>query len=176
MAEFFQPEQIITRLEIKSGMKIADFGAGSGYFSIPFSKIVGSSGRVTALEIQKDVLDVLRVRAKNEGLLNIDVIWANIELPRGSKLEDNSQDLVLASNVLFQAEDKNAVMAEAMRILKPGGMFCVIEWVETDPPPGPPRALRIPKQILKDQCERAGFSLYRDLSAESHHYGFLFKK
>lgn len=176
MAEFLQPEQIITRLDIKSGMKIADFGAGSGYFSIPFSKIVGSSGRVSALEIQRDVLEVLRGNAKNEGLLNIDVIWANIELPRGSKLEDDSQDLVFASNVLFQAEDKNAVIMEARRILKAGGMFCVIEWDETDPPPGPPRAHRIPKKTLKEQCERIGFSLYRDLDAGSHHYGLLFKK
>lgn len=176
MPDFLNPQDIVSRLDIKSGMHIADFGAGSGFFTMLFAKLVGDTGRVTALDVQKDVLEFLKIKAKRENVLNIDFVWADLELPRGSKLPDDSQDLVMIANVLFQASDKMAIIREAMRVLKPGGTLAALEWEEQDPPPGPPRNLRIPKRALKDYCERVGFTIYRELAAGSSHYGFLFKK
>lgn len=176
MPDFLNPQDIISRLDIKSGMRIADFGVGSGFFTILLARLVGDTGGVTALDVQKDVLELLKVKARRENVLNIDFVWANLELPRGSKLDDGSQDVVLVANVLFQADDRMAIIREAMRVLKPGGALVAIEWEEQDPPPGPPRNLRIPKRTLKEYCESAGLSLYRELAAGSSHYGFLFKK
>lgn len=176
MAGFIEPEEIVQRLDVQAGMKVADFGSGSGYFSIPLARLVGDDGKVYALDIQKDVLETVKSRAKTENLLNIETVWANLELPRGSKLDDGKVDLVIISNILFQAEDKGAVVKESARILKPGGSLVVFEWDETASPPGPPLELRIGKSTVRDLTQKAGFSFSKDLDAGSHHYGLIFKK
>ncbi len=176
MADFLQPDEIIQRLDIHTGMRVADFGAGAGHFAIPIARKVGETGHVSGLDVQKDMVEILAAKAKAENLLNIDSIWANLELPGGSKLSENSQDIVLISNTLFQADDKLAVIKEAFRILKPGGMLTIFEWERQDPPPGPPKNIRIEKRSVKEWGEQAGLTLARDIEAGSHHYGLIFKK
>ncbi len=176
MAEFLQPEKVIRYLHAESGMRIADFGSGNGFFTFPLAEIVGSGGRVIALDIQKESLEYIRRQAKLENLTNIDTIWANLELPHGSQLDDNSCDGVIIANILFQAEDKQALIREAMRVLRPGGRLIILEWDDSDPPPGPPEDLRIPKRTVREYCEGMGMTLVEELDAGNHHYGFLFKK
>lgn len=176
MADFLQPENVIKYLNLKSGMAVADFGAGSGFFTLPAAKIVGSSGKVTALDVQKDTLDFIKRRAKLENLTNIDTLWADIELAEGSRLPANSQDAVIISNVLFQAENKQAILREALRILKPEGKLLLLDWEENDPPPGPPRHLRVPERLAREYCEGMGYAMMESLPSGDHHYGFLFKK
>ncbi len=176
MAEFLQPEKVIRCLNARDGMRIADFGAGQGFFSIPLAKIVGSSGKITALDVQKESVEFVRRRAQLENLTNIEAIWANLELSEGSNLPDNSQDAVIISNILFQAENKQMILKEAFRILRVDGALLLLEWDESSPPPGPPRELRVPQRTTKELCQEIGFSLAEELPAGDHHYGFLFKK
>lgn len=176
MANFIQPEEILRHIDVQPGMHIADFGAGSGFFTILLAKRVGDSGKITALDVQKDYLEAIRAKAKQENIFNIETVWADLELPQGSKLENNSQDMVFLANVLFQAENKITILREALRILRTEGELVVIEWKLEDPPPGPPRSLRIDKPLLAHQCESVGFLVSKELHAGSHHYGFVFKK
>ncbi|MEK7636112.1 MAG: methyltransferase domain-containing protein [Patescibacteria group bacterium] len=176
MAEFLQPEKVIQYLHARDGMRIADFGAGQGFFAILLAKIVGSSGKLTALDVQKESVEFVRRRAQLENFTNIEAVWANLELPRGSKLPDNSQDAVIISNILFQADDKKALLVEAFRVLRIDGTLLLLEWNEDAPPPGPPRELRVPQQTTKELCQEVGLSFAEKLPAGNHHYGFLFKK
>lgn len=173
---FLDPERIVSYLGLKQGMAAADFGAGHGHFTIPMARLVGQEGKIYALEIQKNTLEVIRSKARLEHLLNIEVIWADIELQRGSKLHDSSLDLVLAANILFQAESKDAVFKEAGRTLKTGGKFAVIEWDETPFPGGPSSNLKMPKDAVKKLALENSFEIDREFEAGSHHYGLLFRK
>src|SRR3989338_10984793 len=118
---FLNPEQAVKEFGLKPGMVAADFGCGAGYFSLALAKEVGSQGRVYAIDIQKEVLEVVRNRAKSRHCSNISTVLADLEIAGSSKLKNELADFVLIANILFQAEDKTAVVREARRILKPKG-------------------------------------------------------
>src|SRR3989338_1534227 len=91
---FMNPEKIAAEFGIKEGMMIADFGSGAGYFTILLGQRVGTSGKVSALDIQESALDNVRVKARAIGLENVETIRANLEVLGSSGLADNSQDIV----------------------------------------------------------------------------------
>lgn len=172
---FLSPEQVIKEFDIKEGMKIADFGCGAGYFAILMAKIVGEKGRIYALDVLKTALESVRSRAKAEGLLNIEPIWSNLEILSGSKLKDNSTDLVLLANILFQSSKKADMIKEAKRILKKGGRMIIIEWKKSQAF-GPPEKLIVPKEIAKDLAKKQDFKFEREFPVGQHHWGMIFEK
>jgi ubiquinone/menaquinone biosynthesis C-methylase UbiE len=175
---FLDPERIVRYFGLEKGDFVADFGAGHGYFTIPMARAVGGEGKVYAVDVQKSVLDVIRSKAKLEHLLNIELIWGNLEEPDGSHLKSDFIDFVVISNILFQADNKEAVIEEAYRILRSGGHMAIIEWDEASGRSafGPPMHLRIPKNTAQSLAEKAGFQLDRQFEAGNHHYGLLFVK
>lgn len=174
---FLEPEHIVRYFDLKSGDHVADFGAGHGYFTIPSAKTVGGDGKVYAIDIQKDVLEIVRAKAKLEHLLNIEFIWGDIEHPRGSHLKDQFIDAVIMANVLFQIEDKTAALREAFRVLRQGGRLMLIEWSQENASPlGPPKTMRVSKEDAKKIAADAGFTFDHEFQNGSHHYGLLFQK
>jgi ubiquinone/menaquinone biosynthesis C-methylase UbiE len=157
-------------------MVVADFGAGGGYFALPAARAVGSEGKVYTIDIQRQAIDLIRSKATLDHLLNIETVWADLERPSGSHLPDASVDLVIVANILFQAEDKRRVIAEAHRVARSGGRLAILEWDETPFPAGPPKNLRIAKAAARRLAQDAGFELENEFEAGTHHYGLLFKK
>jgi ubiquinone/menaquinone biosynthesis C-methylase UbiE len=84
--------------------------------------------------------------------------------------------VVIVANILFQAEAKAAVLSEAWRVLRSGGMLAVLEWDEPAFPAGPPAHLRVPKGEARALAEAAGFTFQREFDAGDHHYGLIFTK
>lgn len=173
---FMHPERIIAKLEIRPGMIIADFGAGGGYFTIPAARIAGENGKVYAIDVQKQTVNLIRSKANLEHLLNVETVWADLERPQGSHLPAESVDAVIVANILFQAEAKHEVLAEAWRVVKSGGRLAILEWDETSFPAGPPPEKRMTKGLARRMAEGVGFKLEKEFEAGSHHYGLLFKK
>ncbi len=173
---FLEPEKIVASLDLEKGDHVADFGAGHGYFTIPIAKIVGGDGKVYAFDIQKSVLEIIRARAKLEHLLNIELVWADLDQPGGSKLKDNFCEFVIMANILFQAENKQGLFQEASRVLQSKGRLAVIEWDETPAPLGPPLHMRIKKEAVKQWASQTGLAFDREFATGSHHYGLLFRK
>lgn len=122
------PDAVVAALRAEPGMKVADFGAGQGAHLAGLSEAVGPAGRVYALDVQKPLVDRLAVEAKRRGLANVDALWADLEVPRASGLGDGALDRALVSHLLFQVDDRAAVLAEAFRALKPGGRALFVEW------------------------------------------------
>ena len=172
---FIGVDKIINQLDIKQNMVIADFGAGHGFFSIAMAKKVGPSGQIFAIDVLESAIEGIRSRAKMEGLFNIRLIRGNLEKPGGSTLSDESCDMVMMANILFQAPDKTAVLNEAKRILKPGGRLSAVEW-RPHIGIGPKKEYRITEEELKQMIGAAGFSNPEAIDAGSHHYGFIFLK
>ncbi len=172
---FINLEKVISQLEIEPDMTVADFGAGHGFFTVAFSKIVGSSGQVFAIDILPSALEAVKSRARLEGFFNIKTIHANLEKPNGSTLQNEICDFVFVANVLFQVTSKPVLLNEAHRIVKPNGRLATVEW-KPYTSVGPQKEYRLTEEELKQIILTCGFSEVKQIDAGSHHYGFIFKK
>lgn len=173
---FSDPAKNIEQCSIQPGMEIADFGSGSGHYAIAAAQALVSTGRVYAIDIQQDLLSKLKNNATREGLYNLEVIWGDIDKSAGTKLRDNSIDLVLLSNIIFQLEDKNTLVNEVKRVLKGAGRVMVVDWESSFGGIGPKPEAVVTKVKAKELFEKAGFHLDREFSAGAHHYGLIYKK
>ncbi|KND47770.1 MAG: hypothetical protein AB201_02450 [Parcubacteria bacterium C7867-006] len=173
---FSDPVKNVESCGIQAGMEVADFGSGSGHYTLAAAKALMSTGRVYSIDVNKDLLTKLKNHATREGLYNVEVIWGDIEKPNGTKLRDSSIDLVFLGNILFQLDDKDGMIKELKRVLKPGGRVLVVDWADSFGGIGPTPKSVIKKDKAQTLFEKAGFHMDREVSAGSHHYGFIFKK
>ncbi len=171
---FTDPVKNLKTLDLREDMIIADLGAGTGYYTITVAKMV-PKGKVYALEIQKDFLTTIINKAKEEHLNNIECFWGNIEKIGGTKIKDKIIDAVIASNILFQVEDKDKFIEEAKRILKPQGQLLLIDWSDNASAIGPSIDKIISKSKAREMLEKKGFVWQRDIDTGIHHYGIIFK-
>lgn len=171
---FSDPDKNLAQLGVAEGMKVADLGAGTGYYSIAAGRRVGG-GRVYAVEVQKDLLDRLKSNAAAEKVRNIEVIWGTIDSIGGTKLREGLIDRAVLANTLFQVEqkDRDALALEAKRIVKPGGKLLVVDWL-----PGSPLSPKncIPRMIVETLFNKSGFALEKSFAAGDHHYGLVFSR
>lgn len=173
---FIHPETIVEILNIKEGMKIADFGCGAGYFTILLAQKTGSSGKVYALDVLENALDNVRSRARTNNLENIETIRTNLEVLGSSSLAAGSQDMVLLANILFQSKKDGDIIKEAVRVLKNGGEVVIIDWKKGADGLGPPEELRQSSEDLKKVAEVNGLKFEREFDAGKFHFGLAFKK
>jgi len=173
---FLNPQKILTELEIKAPAKIADFGCGHGYFTIPLASIVGEEGLIYAVDVLTDALIEVKSKAEHSGIKNIETIRGNLEVPGGSKLPDNSCDMVLMANILFQSQKKADIIKEAGRILKHGYFLVVIDWQLTGEKLTADSGWRVSADEAQRLAEEQNFSFERSFDAGQYHYGLIFKK
>ena len=152
---------------------VADFGCGPGYFSLPFAKAVGEDGKVYALDVLPQVLETVASKAKSSGINNIVTSRVNLEKENGSKLENECVDWVIIKDMLFQNKKKDIIIAEARRILRPGGKVIVTEWNQNNFSIGPEQKIRIPVNELKKIFADQKFSVEKDIEAGDFHYAFV---
>ncbi|MBI2021170.1 class I SAM-dependent methyltransferase [Candidatus Giovannonibacteria bacterium] len=176
MADFLNPESVIDTWDVRPGEKIADFGCGAGYFSIPLGKRVGHSGKVYALDIRQEALEATRAKVKLFHMFNVEVVRADLEAINGSTIRNMWVDKVLIANILFQAENKKQLIEEAFRILRPGGKIILVEWEEGQGPAGPSTDHKIGKSEAQEMLISSGFVAYKEFAAGSHHYGLIYIK
>jgi len=170
------PQKIAGYFGVMPGMKIADFGSGAGYFAIILGKMVSENGTVSAIDVLDSALETLRAKAKAEGLSNIETVRSNLEIPGGSGLNNDSQDMVLLANILFQNADKAPIIAEAKRVIKPGGTLIVIDWQKGTSGFGPPDNLRSSPEEIRKLVVSDDFQLVNEIDAGNFHFGLIFKK
>lgn len=174
-ANFAHPRRNVGALGIEPGMSVADFGSGSGIYVLHMAEALEHSGRVYAVDIQRDLLRRVKNEAERRGFKNVDVIWTDLERRGSSKLGDKTLDFVLISNLLFQVENKAAVLTEAWRILKPSGRLGIIDWSESFGGLGPIKNDVVTKDAALGLVRESGFELQREFPAGAHHYGMILK-
>lgn len=173
---FSDPKKNIAQLSVEDGMRVADFGSGSGHYTVAAADAVGDTGRVYAIDIQQALLKKVKNLSTNEHKKNIEVIWGDLERVGGSKLREESMDVVLIANTLFQVENKDAVIKEAYRVLKQKGRLLVIDWTDSFGGLGPQPAYVIHESDARLRIEKGGFVHDRSIDAGAHHYGLIFRK
>lgn len=112
---------------IRDGMVVLEPGCGMGYFTLPLARMVGSDGRVIAVELQKKMLSALSRRARKAGLL--DRIELRETSAEGLGVEDlaGEVDFAVAIHLVHEIPDKGAFFAQIWKALKPGGKLLVVE-------------------------------------------------
>lgn len=173
MAEFLKVNDIMSNLDLKEGMTAAEFGCGSALFTISLAKKL-NKGRVYALDIQEEKLSALKGKLTHENINNVLMILCDLEAPNGSTLQADSLDVVLIPNVLFQAEDKYAIIKESKRILKSGGQLLVVDWLKKGP--FSPKEGMISPDEIKKMADGINLVLKKEFAAGDYHYGLLFIK
>jgi ubiquinone/menaquinone biosynthesis C-methylase UbiE len=174
--EFLDPKKAIAHLNLKKGAIVADFGAGVGYLAHALAEEVGKKGTVYVVDIQQDLLTKVMHLANEEHIDVFEYIHADLETPLSTHILDESVDAVVLSNVLFQAEKKENIINEALRILKKGGTILVVDWRDSFGNMGPP-----PEHIYTEESARkvlaaSHFLCEESVDVGSYHYGILCKK
>ena len=172
---FSDPIQNLAELDVQDGMKVADIGAGGGFYSIEAAKKAGSRGMVYAIDVQQDLLEKLKRSAALIGVHNIEIIWGNAEKIGGTKLRENMIDRAILSNVLFQIEqkDRDNLVLEIKRIVKPNGKLLVVDWQAGGPLSPPTTVSAMAAEAL---FTKAGWVVDKHFDAGDHHYGIIFKR
>jgi len=187
---FLNPDMVINEFGLRPGMSVADFGSGAGYFTIIMAARVGKEGRVYALDIMESALDSVREKAGAVGLENVEAIRTNLEVMGSSGLSDQSQDMALLANILFQSDKKIEIVREAKRTLKDGGSLIIVDWKKNagampDLPDrqtggrqgfGPPDNLRTDEMAMHSLAVGEGLVFERAFDAGQFHFGLIFKK
>ena len=113
---FSDPQKNIGQLNLDPGMLVADFGSGSGFYTIEAARAVGPSGKVYSIDIQRELLKRTLLNASRDHLHNIEIITGDLEKAGGARIKDSLVNFVIVANLLFQIGNKKNLLDEAKRI------------------------------------------------------------
>ncbi len=167
--KWLPPDEVITRIGIVPGMIIADIGAGTGTFALPFANAVGKGGRVIAVDIQREMLEILSRKIAAPGAPG------NVVLLEGEALHTSIEggrcDLVFMGNIWHELDDVAGVLGEAKRVLRPRGRLAILDWrKDLLPPPGPPSAHRVSIDDARNALVQHGWSVTQAENLGKNHY------
>ncbi len=133
---------LIDRLPLDADDVVADIGAGTGYFSFPMAERV-PDGRVLAVDIQQEMLDIITARAAESGVENVEPVLGTVMDPR---LPAGGVDLVLIVDAYHEFSHPREMGAAIAEALRPGGRLVLIEYRGEDP--------RVPIKRLHKMTEK----------------------
>lgn len=163
------PEKLFSMIPIKETDSILDFGAGTGYFTIPAAKAV--TGNVYALDMDTEMLDIIKTKAlhaETQNVIPVHTDGSDIPLPR------ESVEMVIASLVLHEIKPLDQTLAQIKNVLKPGGYLICIELE----PKGESlhKAPRISSAGMEQEMKDAGFSIVEKIFPSESLYVLIAKK
>lgn len=168
-----KPEEVVRALQLKPGDRVADIGAGSGYFSRRFAGAVGAGGVVYAVDIESGMLRYISTRAEKEGHLNMVPVLGT---PTSPMLPPASVDLVFICDTIHHVENRPAYYEILKRNLGPGGRLAIVDFEKREGiPVGPPLQMRVAREELIREVTSSGFRLKDDLKLLPYQYFLIFE-
>jgi len=122
---FHERSKILASVGLKPDMKVADIGAGTGLFTLPFANAVGAEGKVYAVDVSRNFLTHIRDRVQKANIHNVETILCT---DRSVELPGSSIDLAFICDTYHHFEFPQAVLASLHKALKPGGEVVLIDF------------------------------------------------
>jgi predicted methyltransferase len=120
-----RPDEVVRKMGLKDGDTVADIGAGTGYFTRRLAKAVAPSGRVYAVDIQPEMIRLLKSNVEKAGLTNVVPILGTGDDP---KLPKDSLDWILLVDVYHEFQQPKAMLAKMREALRATGRLALIEY------------------------------------------------
>jgi ubiquinone/menaquinone biosynthesis C-methylase UbiE len=152
---------IMRALAFRPGERVADIGAGTGYFTFQVADAVGPAGSVAALDIAPEMLEYLDLRVKARRAANVTVRRVAADDPQ---LAPGSVDTILMIDAIHYVKDRTAYAKKLLPALAPGGRVVIIDYRPkpmSERPWGPPPEQQFPRDQLDREMEAAGFRVLR---------------
>jgi ubiquinone/menaquinone biosynthesis C-methylase UbiE len=167
-AAWQKPDEIMDALNIADGARVADIGAGSGWFTIHLAQRVGPKGMVYAQDVQKEMLGAIRRRVQREGLSNVEV---RLGTGASANLPPAALDAVLVVDTYpeVEVEDRVAFLRNLASALKPKGRIGIVNYKPGRGGPGPDEG-RVDSASVETDAHAAGL---RVISRETLPYQYL---
>lgn len=149
--------EILKALAFKPGERVADIGAGSGYFTFQVAEAVGPSGQVVALDAAPEMLEFLGMRIKARKAANVTLRQVGRDDPQ---LPPGSVDTILLIDTIHYVKDRTAYAKTLLPGLAPGGRLVIIDYIPkpmSERPWGPPPEQQFPRAQLDSEMRAAGF-------------------
>ena len=167
-------KHVLEACQIKAGERIADVGAGTGFYSRLFSQATGDSGWVYSVDISATFLTHINQRAAKEGIHNQSSVLCT---DREIRLPPDSVDLVFICDTYHHFEYPQSTLASIFKALKPGGRMVLIDF---DRIPGKSREfimghVRAGKQIFREEVMSAGFEFEREIDFPEFKENYLLR-
>jgi ubiquinone/menaquinone biosynthesis C-methylase UbiE len=176
METLLNPNKVIEHIPIWDGIEIADFGSGSGIFTIELAKALKNNGRILAVDVLERPLMFLLENAKRQNVSHlINTKVCNLETKSLGGSFQGSFDVVMIVNALFQIQNKENVIKEAKRILKSNGFLFIVDW-DSYKIPMNEKLFPVKKDPLVEMIQKNGFVLKEGLNLSSTHFGLIFIK
>jgi predicted methyltransferase len=156
-AEWQRPNELIAALAIRPGMRVADVGAGTGFFLRYLSDAVGPTGRVVAVEVETNLVSHMKNRAKDEGLSNVDVVLTPLDR---LSLPGRAVDILLLVDAYHHIDRRIEYFRAAADTLAPSGRVVIVDWKPGDQPRGPrDEDHKIAPDVVEREMTAAGYQL-----------------
>lgn len=137
------PTKLIAALKLKAGDVVADIGAGSGYHAFRMAPLVGEQGKVLAVDIQPEMLALIKQKMAKSNVKNIEPVLGKIDDP---KLPAESVDVILMVDVYHEFSHPFEMTTAMIKALKPGGRLVFVEFRMEDP--------KVPIKLVHKMSER----------------------
>jgi predicted methyltransferase len=167
------PETALDKLGIKPGMTVADVGAGSGYFTVRLAKRVGNTGKVYAVDVQPEMIVMVRDRAATHKQTNIEPLLSTETDP---KLPKNSVDLILMVDVYHEFSQPQRMLRRLRDALKSDGRLVMLEYRKEDPHIPIRSEHKMSIDEARSELEAEGFKLENVLRDLPRQHILIFRK
>lgn len=155
-----RPSDVLRALDLRRGNRVVDLGSGAGYFTLKVAPIVGSPGKVTAVDVRKFSLFFLRVRAFLRNEHNVEVIVGDQDDPH---LPSGNADSVLICNTYHEFRNRQSMLDHTFKALRPGGRLVIVDReppaVNGAPDESTPHGHEIPAASVESDLRRRGFEI-----------------
>lgn len=155
-----KPDDVVAALGLKGNETLVDVGAGSGYFSFRFAKVL-PEGKVIAADTEPEMVRHMHHKIMSEGIKNVQAVLVKPEEPQVSR----DTDWVFICDVLHHVPDQPAWLGRVVSGMKSGAKLALIEFKEGKLPEGPPENMKIPRAQLLSRLTNAGLTFERESSS-----------
>lgn len=148
-------DEVIAKLQLKPGTVVADLGAGSGSFSLPFARAVGPTGKVYAVEVDEVMVEHIRRKVAGQRVTNIEAVlgkFADPALPAAADV-----DVAFLHDVLHHIADRAGYLKQVPLYLKPAGRIAIIEFHSHTSPHRADPKLHVSKEQARALLNDVGF-------------------